>query len=137
MEAISPNAILYSVSPKLSDEELNALMTASWPGEHAAREFGPVLGRSLAYFTAHDGDRLIGFVNLAWDGGEHAFLLDLLVHPDFRHRGIGTELVMRTISKTRSRRIKWLHVDFEPHLKGFYTNCGFRHTEAGLIRFFK
>ena len=27
----------------------------------------------------------------------------------------------------------WLHVDFEPHLEGFYRACGFRPTAAGLI----
>jgi hypothetical protein len=25
-------------------------------------------------------------------------------------------------------------VVFEPHLLGFHTECGFRHTEAGLLR---
>jgi hypothetical protein len=28
----------------------------------------------------------------------------------------------------------WLHVDFEPHLEGFYRGCGFTPTPAGLIR---
>jgi hypothetical protein len=32
--------------------------------------------------TARFGDRaLIGFVNVAWDGGDHAFLIDTKVHP--------------------------------------------------------
>lgn len=28
-------------------------------------------------------------------------------------------------------------VVFEPHLRGFYPECGFRHTEAGLLRLTK
>ena len=28
----------------------------------------------------------------------------------------------------------WLHVDYEPHLDGFYRGCGFRPTAAGLLR---
>ncbi|MEV4123944.1 carboxylesterase family protein [Nocardia sp. NPDC049707] len=31
---------------------------------------------------------LIGFVNVAWDGADHAFLLDTKVRPEHRHRGI-------------------------------------------------
>jgi hypothetical protein len=27
-----------------------------------------------------------------------------------------------------------LHVDYEPHLDGFYRGCGFRPTAAGLLR---
>jgi hypothetical protein len=30
--------------------------------------------------------------------------------------------------------VKWMHVDFEPQLQGFYEGCGFRSTAAGLIR---
>ena len=36
-----------------------------------------------------------------------------------------------TITKTGA---EWLHVDFEPHLTGFYRSCGFRLTKAGLIK---
>jgi len=33
----------------------------------------------------------------------------------------------------RDRGAKWLHVDFEPHLEGFYRACGFGPTAAGLM----
>ena len=32
---------------------------------------------SLGWVVARDGDRLVGFGNVAWDGADHAFLLDL------------------------------------------------------------
>jgi GNAT superfamily N-acetyltransferase len=72
-------------------------------------------------------------VNVAWDGGVHAFLLDTVVHPDFRHRGIASDLVRRAAEIARDRGAHWLHVDYEPHLEGFYRTCGFRPTHAGLI----
>ena len=44
-----------------------------------------MLARSLTYVAAYDtvggGEQLVGFVNVAWDGGIHAFLLDTTVHP--------------------------------------------------------
>ena len=70
----------------------------------------------------------------AWDGGIHAFLLDTTVHPDLRRQGIATQLVKEAARIARERGAQWLHVDFEPHLRGFYHACGFRPTEAGLIR---
>ena len=35
---------------------------------------------------------------------------------------------------TRARGATWLHTDFEPHLTAFYRACGFRPTDAGLVR---
>jgi GNAT superfamily N-acetyltransferase len=73
-------------------------------------------------------------LNLAWDGGAHAFLLDTTVHPDHQRRGVGTELVRRAVTAARQGGAEWMHVDYEAHLKGFYHACGFRPSPAGLIR---
>jgi ribosomal protein S18 acetylase RimI-like enzyme len=73
-------------------------------------------------------------VNVAWDGGSHAFLLDTSVLPDFRRQGVATILVRRATELARERGADWLHVDCEPHLEAFYRGCGFRETAAGLIR---
>jgi GNAT superfamily N-acetyltransferase len=125
--------INYHVGPAVTNDALNALFAAAWP-KHGWSDFVPVLSRSLAYVCAYQQERLIGFVNLAWDGGIHAFLLDTTVHPDVRRHGIGSELVMRAAQVARERGIEWLHVDYEPHLESFYRGCGFQHTAAGLMR---
>jgi GNAT superfamily N-acetyltransferase len=125
--------ITYSISPPVSNDDMNALFTASWPDARAS-DFQPVLSHSLLYVCAYEGARLIGFVNVAWDGGIHGFILDTTVHPDLRRRGIGLELVRRAAEAARGRGLQWLHVDYEPHLKTFYEECGFFHTEAGLLR---
>jgi len=125
--------ISYRISPVITNEALNALFAAAWPN-NVWSDFAPVLSRSLAYVCAYRQDRPIGFANLAWDGGIHAFLLDTTVHPEFQRRGIGRELVAHAAQVARERGIMWLHVDYEPHLEAFYRGCGFRHTEAGLMR---
>ena len=127
------NAISYRVSPAIASSALNELFAAAWPA-HVASDFAPVLSRSLAYVCAYQQERLIGFVNLAWDGGIHAFLLDTTVHPSFQRHGIGRALVVRAAQVARERKIEWLHVDYEPHLAAFYRSCGFQHTDAGLMR---
>lgn len=130
---VQPVDIAYLVSPAVEDADLNRLFAAAWPA-HRDSAFGPVLGRSLAYLCAYAGPELVGFVNVAWDGGVHAFLLDPSVHPAWRRRGIGAELVRRAAAEARARGAHWLHVDYEPHLDGFYRACGFRPTMAGLLR---
>jgi ribosomal protein S18 acetylase RimI-like enzyme len=91
------------------------------------------LDRSLCWVSAHVGERLVGFVNVAWDGGRHAFLLDPVVHPEFRRRGVGLALVRCAVEEARALGAEWLHVDYEARHADFYRRCGFRPTHAGLI----
>nr|WP_240895678.1 GNAT family N-acetyltransferase [Kineococcus siccus] len=77
---------------------------------------------------------LLGFVNVAWDGGTHAFLLDTLVAAAHRRRGIGRDLVRTAADHARDAGCAWLHVDFEAPLRDFYVrSCGFSPTSAGLV----
>jgi GNAT superfamily N-acetyltransferase len=120
-------------NPILDNPQLKELAAASWDAPSGG-DFNSVLQRSLGYIGAFDGDLLIGFINIAWDGGEHAFLLDTMVRPEFQRQDIGTELVQEAISLCRESGVAWVHVDFEPHLSAFYLACGFRPTAAGVIK---
>jgi GNAT superfamily N-acetyltransferase len=128
--------IEYRVSPPLDNGALNALFSVGWPSWQRApdtSDWQPVLKRSLVYICAFDLERLIGFVNVAWDGRDHAFILDTRVDPDFRMRGVGKALVARAANEARDAGCDWLHVDYSPELTTFYERCGFRPTNAGLI----
>jgi GNAT superfamily N-acetyltransferase len=76
----------------------------------------------------------MGFVNVAWDGGIHTFLLDTTVHPNYQRQGIGVHLVQEAAATAKAKGIHWLHVDYEAHLESFYRQCGFHPTLAGLMR---
>lgn len=130
---VSAPAITYRVSPTVGNDELNALFAAAWEG-HTARDFAPILARSLAYVCAYVAGELVGFVNLPWDGGIHAFLLDTTVHPAHQRQGIGSHLVTLAAAEARRCGIRWLHVDYEPHLEAFYRGCGFQPSPAGVMR---
>ena len=58
--------------------------------------------------SAFDDDRLVGFVNVAWDGGAHAFILDTCVIPRMRRRGIAARMVVETTNVARARGASWL-----------------------------
>ncbi len=105
----------------------HALLGDDWRGQ--------VERHSLGWVCARQGDRLVGFVNVAWDGSVHAFVLDTMVTAAARRQGIGAELVAEAVRGSRAAGCEWLHVDFEDHLRAFYFDaCGFTPTNAGLIQ---
>ncbi|KQU64235.1 GNAT family N-acetyltransferase [Aminobacter aganoensis] len=89
---------------------------------------------SLGWVCARRAGKLIGFVNVAWDGGVHAFILDTMVTPAFQRQGIARALIEEAVGRAKQTGCEWLHVDFDPHLRPFYFDaCGFKSTDAGLI----
>jgi hypothetical protein len=59
--------------------ELNDVFETVW-GAKPKEEYQKVLECSLSYGCVYTDKRLVGFVNLAWDGGIHAFILDTTAH---------------------------------------------------------
>jgi GNAT superfamily N-acetyltransferase len=95
---------------------------------------GQVSRHSLGWVCAAENGELVGFINVPWDGGVHAFIIDTLVTANARHRGVGTRLVEVAAGNARAAGCEWLHVDFEDELRPFYFgSCGFTPTNAGLI----
>jgi len=89
---------------------------------------------SLGWVTAREDGRLVGFVNLLWDGLVHAWIQDVMVAKSARRRGIGVALVTASRDAAREAGCEFLHVDFEDHLREFYLGaCGFTPTNGGLI----
>ena len=123
--------IRYDRRLDLDGVKLSALFVAAWGSPKPG--YGQVLAHSFTWVTASIGDELVGFVNVAWDGDAHFFLLDTTVHPSWRRRGIGRRLVEEAIEACRGRG-EWLHVDASEELMaGFYRPCGFEPTPAGLV----
>ncbi len=129
------DAIRFEWRGAFGNEELNLLHGRAFG--YAPLEidwWGQVQRHSLGWVTARQGDRLLGFVNVPWDGGIHAFVMDTIVMPEAQRRGIGTGLVAEAVVGARAAGCHHLHVDFEEHLRSFYFDaCGFRTTPAGLI----
>jgi ribosomal protein S18 acetylase RimI-like enzyme len=118
-----------------TDDELVTL-TLSHGGKAEAGCWDRVRPHSLGWVTARaDDGSLVGFVNVAWDGGDHAFLIDTKVRPDYQRRGIGTALVRLAARHAKEAGCEWLEVDFDESLASFYYDaCGFVPTPAGLLR---
>ena len=130
----APADIRFAWRSEAADDELVAL-TLSYGGRAEAGWWDRIRPQSLGWVTARSGDgTLVGCVNVAWDGGDHAFLLDTKVRPDHQRRGVGTALVRIAARHAKEAGCEWLEVDFEAPLAPFYYDaCGFMPTPAGLL----
>ena len=127
--------ITYEWRGEFANAAVNALHAEGFDHPHRDIDWHTqVHGHSLGWVCARRDDELVGFVNVAWDGGVHAFILDTMVAEQDRHHGIGTRLIATAVQHAHAARCEWLHVDFEDHLTTFYFQaCGFTSTNAGLI----
>src|SRR3712207_445540 len=120
--------ISYEWRGRFDNVEINALHAEGF--DHRPLDddrWGQVTRHSVGWVTARRGDDLIGFVNVAWDGAVHAFVLDTLVAAGERRQGVGQRLVSTAAEGARAAGCEWLHVDFDDHLEPFYFDgCGFR-----------
>ncbi len=90
-----------------------------------------VLAGSAHVVVAWDGDRVVGFVTAISDGVLAAFIPLLEVVPEYRGRGIGTELVRRMLSQLSDLYSVDLVCDDD--LVPFYEGFGM-HRWTAMIR---
>lgn len=125
--------VTYLWRGDVTDQEMVDLID-SYGGDSLAGWWDQIRDHSLGWVTARVDGALVGFVNVAWDGGDHAFLLDTKTRADHQRTGIATRLVAIAADHAKQAGCEWLHVDFGPELRPFYFDaCGFRETDAGLI----
>ncbi len=127
-------AITYTWRDEIMDQEMVELVR-SYGGSAAEGWWDRIRAHSLGWMSARTADGLlVGFVNVAWDGVDHAVLLDTKTHAEYQRQGIASEIVRQAASRAKAAGCEWLHVDFEPHLAPFYFEaCGFTPTNAGVI----
>ncbi|HYH31986.1 MAG TPA: GNAT family N-acetyltransferase [Pseudonocardia sp.] len=138
MKSTEPDhAVELRARPAVDDAELSALHAAAFGYRpHVVQAWTERLEEhSLTWVGAFDDGRMVGFANVAWDGGGHAFLLDVVVDPQRQGEGLGTSLVREATRLAAETGCEWLHVDFLPEHAGFYLDrCGFARSDAGVIR---
>ena len=101
-------------------------------GDDPALWLDAVLSGSLLAAGVFRGEQLIGFGRALGDGVSDAYLQDIVIHPDFRGRGLGARLVHFLIAELRKTGTAWIGIVAVPGKEDFYRKLGFtplaRHT---------
>jgi ribosomal protein S18 acetylase RimI-like enzyme len=113
----------------LPPEEINAAYGwVEWPQREAWRL--KAVSRSCTWIAARNADgALVGIARVMDDGGLHASLWDVIVHPDRRRQGIGRALVAAALDRCRDRSL--VALVSTPAASSFFEAMGFVSESHG------
>ena len=87
------------------------------------------LNNALRVICAYEGEKLVGMGRLIGDGAVICYIQDVMVHPDFRGKGIGAEIVRKLIDCAKGFVTKgsqmYLGLMSVKGTEEFYEKCGF------------
>ncbi len=110
----------YRVDDKaLNASDFLAFVNQIWPGSYDEERTGEALKKTLN-ITAYDGKKLIGCLRILSDGYYFGTITELLVLPEYRHRGVGGRLLQLARASTPTM----LYFGAQPGLEGFYEKNG-------------
>lgn len=83
---------------------------------------------SLKILAAHDGGRLVGVIRAVGDGVSILYIQDVIVHPAYQRRGIGTRLLQAMLDCYPDVNQVVLLTDDTEGTRRFYEAAGFRES---------
>ncbi|MBX5476489.1 MAG: GNAT family N-acetyltransferase [Clostridia bacterium] len=106
--------------------------TVPWARGRAPERIARALAASDRVVTAWDGERLVGIARSLSDGEWYATVWDVIVHPDYRSRGIGREIVRRITDFYRGRGFSYVALFSVEGREGWYEQFGYTLHPRGM-----
>lgn len=117
----------------------NLFQTSGWNDEYgfSIDDLSNAIQNSWYSCSLYDAHTLIGFGRVIADGVHHAFIVDLIVHPDYQGDGFGSKLLEKLICKCKEHKIRDIQLFAAKDKFRFYEQFGFekRPTNAPGMQF--
>ncbi|MDR0230530.1 MAG: GNAT family N-acetyltransferase [Dysgonamonadaceae bacterium] len=120
--------IQYKTTKDFLGKELKDLfLSVNWSSGNYPEKLVIAMRNSSSVFTAWDGDKLVGLINVLDDGIMTAYVHYLLIMPEYQHIGIGQKLV-KMVSENYKDYLRIVLIAYDREI-GFYKHCGFEVGE--------
>ena len=124
--------MIYQYNKIVSAKDLSDLREAvGW--NRMESEYSNPLMMSFYHIAVYEDGKLVGYIDSVSNGVTDAYIQDLMVHPDYQGKGLGTELMNQMIAYLKENRIYIISVVFEESLKPFYDRFGFSSMLCGQM----
>jgi len=84
---------------------------------------------SFAFAVAVDKNKAIGMGRVISDGVSDAYIQDTVVLPEYRGKGVGSEIIKILLKYCLSKKILWIALIAEPNQDKFYATLGFEKMQ--------
>jgi N-acetylglutamate synthase-like GNAT family acetyltransferase len=110
-----------------ADEYYNLFLTTRWNDEYclSKEEIEKSIRNRWFSISAYSGEELIGTGSILSDGIQHALIVNMIVHPDFRNQGIGTAILRLLVNKCKECNIRDIQLFAAQDKHNFYRKFGF------------
>lgn len=98
------------------------------------KEYENPLMDSYYHIAVYSDNCLIGYIDSVSNKVTDAYIQDLMVHPDYQHMGIATNLMNRMIEYLKGNMIFMISVIYDKKLKPFYDKFGFNESLCGQMQ---
>lgn len=87
---------------------------------------------SHCFVAAFEGEEIVGMGRVISDGVSDAYIQDMAVRHDRRHRGIGRKILQALLRQLHDDGIRWIGLIAEPGSYNLYRQAGFREMTGAL-----
>jgi GNAT superfamily N-acetyltransferase len=110
-----------------TSEYLRLFESAGWNREYrlSAEELRDAICHSWFLVAAYDQNKLVGTGRIISDGVFHALIVDVIVDPDYRRRGLGTVIMRRLLERCRASQVRDVQLFSARGKVPFYSRLGF------------
>ena len=123
---------------ELNAEQFILLWESVWDGAPSPEQAARGLEHSLFRVSVYDGDRIVAMARMIGDLGLCCYVKDVVVRPEYQHRGIGKLMIEELLAFIRKNGVKGTDVSVElcamPDKIPFYERFGFAANEAQRLR---
>ena len=116
-------------SNKIPDKKdyWDLFQTTGWNHEYnfSFQDLSETIKHSWYSVSAYDSDKLIGYGRVISDGIHHALIVDLIIHPDYQGKGLGSNLLESLVTKCKENKIRDIQLFAAKDKYQFYKKAGF------------
>ena len=122
----------------LTANQFIELWESVWEDGPNPEQTALAMEHTLFRVSVFDGDRIVAMARMIGDLGLDYYLKDVIVRPEYQHRGIGKLLIRELLSFIRQNGIQGTDIFTElcamPDKIPFYEKFGFSANEAQRLR---
>jgi len=110
-----------------SGDYYGLFLTTDWNEEYCFTKEEIVFSvqHTWYFISAYAGEKMVGTGAIISDGIHHALIVNMIVHPDFRSQGIGTNILKLLVQKCKDCKVRDIQLFAAKNKYPFYLKHGF------------